>query len=211
VLALLVGIISGFAYTFLSISSMVVIMRYTLSKDSATGIMGGLGVVVVQFIWAAIAASILGLAHWHLISGQHIDSLKGYDSAFVLLGVMIIGFMGYRILRNPTLKNMDDKNLKADAFVSTFLLSLSRPIRILGYLALFSLLGGHRISGISNGVFIVLGTGIGSFIWWSVFVSVLAKHREKATEATIRRLSHIGAMILFALALAGIIMLVLSK
>ncbi len=208
-MSLLIGILSGFFYSFLAIGAMVLVMRYVLIEDVAAGVAAGIGVSLAQMVWAVIACAALSLSHFHLLVGKQVDSVQGYDASFAMLSVLILGFMAYRILRNPvpTAEQLGDLK-RGRAFLVLLLVSITRPIRILGYVALFSLLGAHRIRGdLLGGGMLVIGVGLGSFIWWWIYSAMVGQLRHKMTHQHIKRVSQVGAILLILLAIVSLVSL----
>ena len=210
--SLFIGVFSGFIYTFLSIAPMILVMRYALTQNSSAALLAGFGSTCAQMVWASIAVLGLAFSHFHLVGGQHVNSIKGYDESFVMLAALVLGFMAFRILQKPIPDPKSEGVPKKTAFFSLFMISMLRPIRIVGYAALFSLLGAHRVSDrMTDNIFLVIGTGAGAMMWWAMFGSIISKYRDKASTDLIRNINRVGAILLLIMAVSSLVYVFLMK
>ena len=58
-LLLFKGTCTGFFYTFISISGMILVAHYIIGKNFRLGLTAALGIVAVQVLWSAIALLIM--------------------------------------------------------------------------------------------------------------------------------------------------------
>ena len=210
--ALFIGIFAGlFAFLFFD-KTLLLVRQYVLEQRFASGVRAAAGIVIAQLLWAIIAVSLLGCTRYELVVGKHVNSTHGMDASFVMLSALILAFMAYRVIRKPRLTLENNETIVPGREMGYLLRqALTQPIRILIYVALFCLLGIHYIaSAFSNLFFIVLGTGFGAFVAWSVFCSTLDKNKEKITVQQLERFSRWGAGVILLLVVFGLVLIVVN-
>lgn len=199
--ALLMGIFAGL-FSFLLMDKTVLLVRQcVLNNNFSAGLRAVSGIIIAQLLWALLAALAIGAIRYELVIGKHINSMHGLDTSFVMLGALILGFVAYRLIQRPLpMVNNDEAIMPGHEWQSLLRTALADPLRILIYLALFSLLGLHFIADrIANFVFIVLGTGFGAFVAWSLFCSIIEQQKEKITLEQMQRFSRWGAGLILLL------------
>ena len=155
------GIILGFSIAAPVGPIGVLCIRRTLQNGFKSGLVSGLGAASADAVYGAIAAAGLTLAANFLTEQQIWLGILG--GAFLL-------FLGVRTFRSPPLeadgKETQMNKLGGD-YLSTFLLTLSNPITIFSFAAMFGGLNAGSGSGFQTGAFVlVLGVFSGSALWW---------------------------------------------
>lgn len=138
----------------------VLCVRRTFFEGARFGIVSGLGAAVADVIFGIVAG--LGLTVVR-------DWLLGYQEWLGALGGLYLLFVGARAIRSR--RNADPQPLRGEnlaaAFASTFALTITNPITILAFAAIFAKVGFD-----SDGVSLVLvwilvgGVFAGSLVWW---------------------------------------------
>ncbi len=154
------GVIIGFSIAAPVGPIGILCIHRTLTYGRITGFVSGLGAATADAFYAAVAAFGLAAISRFLIADQY--WLRLFGGAFLL-------FLGIKIfLAKPG--QMDPNHRHSglgSAYLSTFILTLTNPITIVSYTAIFAGLGvgafGH---GMNSAVKVVSGTFIGSSIWW---------------------------------------------
>lgn len=207
--ALFIGIFAGLLSFFLIDKTILLVRQCLLDSNFAAGLRAVTGIIMAQLLWALVAAAAIGTARYEVVAGDHINSIHGLDTTFVMLGALILGFAAYRLLQRPLPTLSENETVTPGQELTSLLrIALTTPIRILIYLALFSILGIHFVAErIANLVFIVLGTGFGAFVSWSMFCSIIDKHKEKITLKQIARFSRWGAGSILLLVVFGLVFL----
>ena len=141
-------------------------IRRTLANGRAVGFVSGLGAATADGIYGAIAA--LGLT---LVSTALIEQRFWLR----LLGGTFLCYLGARTaLTRPAARAATDERRAAGArvqlvgaYISTFFLTLSNPMTILSFAAVFAGLGlGTAQRDFVSAALLVLGVFTGSGLWW---------------------------------------------
>ena len=174
-------------------------IRRTLANGRASGLASGLGAATADAIYGCIAGFGLTFISSFLVNQQ---------TWLRLVGGVFLCYLGLKtLLKKPAEQaaGRDDKGL-IGAFASTFLLTLTNPITIISFVAIFAGLGlvGAGGSYLSASV-LVLGVFLGSALWWLILSGGFGMFRSKFNPAGLRWVNRVsGAVIagfgLFALA-----------
>lgn len=140
----------------------VLCIRRTLAGGRAAGFVSGLGAATADAAYGAIAA--LGLTSIAAFLVGHQNWLRLAGGAFLLL-------IGSRIfMQNPVARAAGDLERRWwSAYTSTLALTITNPMTILSFAAVFAGLGlGTVRGGYAAGGTLVLGVFIGSALWWAL-------------------------------------------
>ncbi|HEX4840498.1 MAG TPA: LysE family transporter [Rhabdochlamydiaceae bacterium] len=157
---LLKGIILGFSIAAPVGPIGVLCIRKTLQFGRFSGLCSGLGAAFADSLYAVIAAFGLTVISNFLLAGQF---------WFRLIGGCFLLYLGWKtFISKPASdsKNVPHTTLLND-FISTFFLTITNPMTILSFLAVFAGLG---LSSVHGDYFqaggLVLGVFLGSAAWW---------------------------------------------
>jgi threonine/homoserine/homoserine lactone efflux protein len=140
----------------------VLCIRRTLLNGRLVGFISGVGAATADAMFGIIAG--FGLT---FIS----DTLLGYQDWLRIAGAAYLLYVGVIALNSdPPVRSVDQKDpdtLVAD-FVSTFALTITNPVTILAFLAIFAGIGfaGDEAT-IGRAAIMVLGVWLGSLLWWA--------------------------------------------
>lgn len=140
----------------------VLCIRRTLAGGRAVGFVSGLGAATADAAYGAIAA--LGLTSIAAFLVGHLIWLRLAGGAFLLL-------LGSRIfMQNPVARAAGDLERRWwSACTSTLALTITNPMTILSFAAVFAGLGlGTARGGYATGGTLVLGVFVGSALWWAL-------------------------------------------
>lgn len=174
----------------------VLCIRRTLAYGRVAGLVSGLGAASADAVYGAIAAFGLSLVAGFLIGFQ--DPLK-------VVGGLYLLYLGYRTL--TSVPQAEDGELKEEgllsSYVSTFFLTLTNPVTIIAFGAVFTGLGlvGESRDFISASL-IVLGVFLGSALWWFILsagVGLLGGRMRPGHLLWVNRVSGV-VIIIFGLA-----------
>lgn len=180
----------------------VLCIRRTLSHGRKFGFAAGLGAATADAIYGSIAGFGVTLISNFLIS---------YHEALTLLGGIFLCYLGYGAFKSTPSEKAAEAGGEALAavYTSTFLLTLTNPMTILSFAAVFAGLGiGGSGGNYMAASLLVTGVFLGSAGWWfalSGFVSVL---RDRFTDREMLWVNRIAGMIIFsfgAISLGGIL------
>lgn len=168
----------------------VLCIRRTLAQGRLTGFASGLGAATADALYGGIAA--FGLT---VISG----ALVGAQVGLRLVGGLFLCYLGIRTLlaRPAGVAAAASGQGLIGAFASTLLLTLTNPITILSFAALFAGLGVGSTGYTGAATLTVLGVFLGSAFWWLLLsggVSLLRQRFDLRAMRWVNRLS--GAVIL---------------
>jgi len=198
------ALITGFFYTFVAVSSIIVSANYAVKYGWFSGFISGLGNVMVQLVWVIIAA-------FCMLPGS--GFLTTYSTVFSVFGIIILFFFAYKIYTSPLdLKAQDsDKGSFFKGFIFNLGLSFGVPIRILGYAAIFMGFGIHTTVSLDSMFPLVAGVVLGTALWWLVFSWIVGLARNKITENAFRWCNRVGAVFLACVGVFSAISLFVIK
>ena len=157
---LMKGILIGFSIAAPVGPIGVLCIRRTLAEGRATGFVSGLGAATADVVYGCIAGFGLTLVTRFLMDQQM--WLRLFGGAFLCyLGVKTV-------LSRPADQSASAKGSGlAGAYGSTFLLTLTNPMTILSFAAVFAGLGLASAGGsYASASILVLGVFAGSALWW---------------------------------------------
>ncbi|WP_370568657.1 LysE family translocator [Fictibacillus sp. 26RED30] len=167
----------------------VLCMQRTLTQGRVVGIVSGLGAACADVIYGLIAG--LGLT----MVSQFIMSHKLWIQ---LIGGVFLLYLGLKILTSKA-RPMDGTPQKSSsltsAFFTTFLQTLTNPMTILSFAAIFAGLGivNTHTSTISS-ITLIVGLFCGSTAWWlflTFIVSMMSKRMNQQHMVMINVISGI--------------------
>ncbi|MDY0019523.1 MAG: LysE family transporter [Anaerolineae bacterium] len=176
-------------------------MRRTLAKGRVTGIATGLGAATADAVYGCIGA--LGLT-W--VSGFLVDQQMWLR----LIGGLFLCVLGVQtFLSNPTEETASAKGEGLlGAYASTFFLTLTNPMTILSFAAIFAGLGiGNTQGDYLAAMLVVLGVFIGSATWWLTLSGGVSLLRVKVTPEGLRWINRTSGIIIAGFGLFALLTL----
>lgn len=179
----------------------VLCVQRTLNKGRKSGFVSGLGAASADTIFSIIAG--LGISYIiSFVKEQHIY--------FQIIGGVIIIFLGIHIfytnpVRQLRLQRMNKNKLSYD-FFSVFFLTLSNPMAILLFLAMFA--GIHIASdspGLLNLTSLISGVFAGASAWWFVLSSFVNFWRHRFRLKIIWWMNKVAGVLIFILGIVAIL------
>ena len=150
----------------------ILCIRRTLAHGSKRGIIIGLSAASADMTYGLIAAFGVTLISNFISQEQHWIRLIGGISLLVL---------GYRtfISHPATDLRANTKNGHTRMFVSTYLLTLTNPMTLFAFAAIFVGIGLDKTIGFHGySFFLVAGIFLGSLSWFSLLISLVRFFRE---------------------------------
>ncbi len=169
----------------------VLCINRTLLRGWLVGLVSGLGAACADAIYGCISISGITIISSHTIAA--ISWLK-------LVGGLYLLYLGYRTLSTAPTKSTSEKSELATsglagAFISTFGLTLTNPMTIISFAAMFAAIGTSTAgSSVTTGAILVFGVFLGSALWWLMLsggVGILSRRLADTTIGWINRLSGI--------------------
>lgn len=175
----------------------ILTIRRTLVGGLLVGLLSGLGAATADAIYGTVA--VLGLTAVSAFLIQHQPTLQ-------LVGGLFLLYLGIQTIRKPVNNSqliIDNSQLKIfPAFLSTLLLTLSNPITILSFTAVFAGFGlGSQTEGGGNGFMLVAGVFLGSALWWLMLAGMVTAVRGKLNDRAFRAINIASGLLLIGFAL----------
>ncbi len=153
------------------------------------GLLSGVGAAAADAFYGAVAAFGLTFVSDFLATHARLLQIGG--------GLFLVG-MGLRLALDTAPPKPADvpQRRYAGAFLSVFLLTLTNPLTVVGFLAIFAGFGlGQVETRVSEASAVVAGVFCGSMVWWAAiaFGGKLLRLRLLSRMRTIKRVS--GGMI----------------
>lgn len=173
-------------------------IRRTLAEGRVVGLLSGLGVATADATYGAIAAFGLTAVTDVLIDGRRVLGVVG--------GVFLL-WLAWRTFRavpseSPSPDTGARRGLHA-AYLSTLGLTLTNPMTILSFAALFVGLGvtGGDAAGAAS---LTAGVFAGSAAWWVVLVAVVGALRSRVTPRGLRAVNLVSGLLIGAFAVVAL-------
>jgi threonine/homoserine/homoserine lactone efflux protein len=169
----------------------VLCARRTLTHGRRAGFFSGMGAATADAIYGFIAAFGLTFVSNFLI---------GHQFWLRLVGGTFLCFLGTRTLISvPEEKSELPPTVRkyAGMYTSTFLLTLTNPMTIFSFAAVFAGFGlaGTRGSVTSAGI-LILGVFLGSAIWWLLLVGVFSIFKKRFENHELQWINRIAGLII---------------
>jgi threonine/homoserine/homoserine lactone efflux protein len=198
---ILKGMIIGFSIAAPVGPIGVLCIRRTLAEGRAYGLVSGLGAATADVFYGTVAA--LGLT---LISSFLIDQANWLR----LIGGAYLCYLGVKTFRSHPAERAAEAKGRGllGAYTSTLFLTLTNPLTIFAFAAIFAGVGAEAAAGNTLGALnVVLGVFLGSAAWWLILVTLTSLFRSRLTIGGlvwVNRVSGIvilgfGAVMLYAL------------
>jgi threonine/homoserine/homoserine lactone efflux protein len=191
------GLMLGFAIAAPVGPIGVLCIRRTLQYGRLSGIFSGLGAACADVFYGLIAFLGLNLISDFLLTWQYWLRIGG--------GIFLV-FWGLRIfLSRPQdqAKSVTHGTYVKD-FLSTFFLTLSNPITIFAFLAIFAGLG--VVKNFTNrGGWLILGIFLGSCLWWFLLCEGVAFIRKRVNQSFMLWLGRIAGLVIIGFGIAAFI------
>jgi threonine/homoserine/homoserine lactone efflux protein len=168
----------------------VLCIRRTLADGHTAGLVSGLGAATADAVYGCIAGFGLTLISSLLLQQQLVLSLFG--GAFLCY----LGYTTYISIPAEHAASAKGGNLSR-AYLSTFALTLTNPMTILSFIAIFAGLGLAQADG-SYGAALWLVAGVfgGSALWWLMLSSGASLLRTRLTMQHMRWINRLSGVVI---------------
>lgn len=161
----------------------------TLERGFFAGVAGGIGTSLADGLYASLAA--IGFAAFSVFLAQIDTPLRLIGGAFMLW----LGYQSFRPKPPHHAAKVSARDL-AGTIAATFVLTITNPMTILSFAALFAGLGLAATSGYAAALPVVIGVTLGSLLWWVALSGGVALARHKLPDGFVRWVSRLSGMIL---------------
>jgi len=198
------GFILGFTIAAAVGPISLLVIRRTLAEGRVVGLVSGLGVASADGAYGAIAAFGLGAITQVLVDARPVLGPAG--GAFLLW----LAWTTARAEPHDPAMVPSRRGGLAGAYLSILGLTLTNPMTILSFGALFAGLG---VTGgdAAGAALITLGVLVGSAAWWVLLTSIVSVARSRITPTWIRRVNVASGLVIGAFAVISIASVVLPS
>jgi threonine/homoserine/homoserine lactone efflux protein len=198
---LLKGLVIGFSIAAPVGPIGVLCIRRTLADGRAVGFAAGLGAATADALYGAVAG--FGLT---AVSGL----LGAQQGLLRAVGGLFLCWLGARaFLARPAAESAPVRGTGLPgAWASTFLLTVTNPMTILSFAAVFAGLGvGAAGSDFVAAATLVLGVFAGSALWWLLLSGVVGVLRQRVTPRGLRWVNRASGAIIAGFGLLALLSL----
>jgi threonine/homoserine/homoserine lactone efflux protein len=196
------GLLIGFSIAATVGPMSILCIQRTLLKGQIYGLISGLGIATADAVYGSIAAFGLTLITNFLVNQQ------GWVR---LIGGLFLIYLGLKtVITKPAERAATAKaNSYFGAYASTLLLTLTNPLTILSFAAIFAGIGvgGANKSSISAST-VVLGVFVGSTLWWCILTGGISLLRRKFTPRWLLWINRISGIVLILFGVFALISLI---
>ena len=168
----------------------VLCIRRTLAQGTAAGFVSGLGAATADALYGCVAG--FGLT---FISGLLVQQ----QVWFRLVGGLFLCYLGARaFLAEPAQEPAEDrKGSLLKAYASTLFLTLTNPMTILSFAAIFAGLGlASAAQCYASAVVMVAGVFAGSALWWLTLSGGVSFFRKRFSLTVLHWVNRISGIVI---------------
>lgn len=170
-------------------------MRRTLERRFLIGFATGVGAAVADLFYASIAAFGISAVESVLLEYRTLLSFVGGIFLLILAARTAMDKAG--VDRKVNAGTSD----AVSAFASGFVLTVTNPLTVLGFVAIFAGFGvGEGLTDTSRAVSLIVGVLAGSILWWLILNAVVARIRHFISSRALQRLNLAAGVLIAAFA-----------
>lgn len=192
---LLKGLLLGFSVAAPVGPIGLLCIKRTLSEGKLSGFVSGLGAATADLVYGCIAAfGLTAISSFLLYYKQPIQIVGG-----IFLVYLAVKIFFSRVPEKSALGDIDVSLTKS--YISTFFLTITNPVTIISFMAMFAGLG--IIAAVGNyfqSVIVVIGVFLGSAIWWLTLSMIVGLFHKKISSRTMYWINIIAAVFILLLA-----------
>ncbi len=178
-------------------------IQRSLRKGRVAGLISGLGAATADAVYGSIAGFGVAYISNFLVKEQTWIRLVG--GVFLLC----IGLRIYLSVPKPSAAEAEERNLLG-YYASTFALTLSNPLTIISFAAIFAGLGLAGSGGnYAGAVALVSGVFSGSTLWWIILSTGVGSLRDRLGPNGMRWVNSLSAALLVMFGLVALFSLVI--
>ena len=192
------GLIIGFSIAAPVGPIGVLCIRRTLAEGRLAGFLSGMGAASADMFYGAVAA-------FGLTAVQEL--LIGQSNWLRIVGGIFLLYLGVKTFFSKPAQQAA-KSARGGlfgAYLTTFFLTITNPITILSFIAIFAGLRlGETDGNYLSAALMVLGVFLGSAAWWLTLSTGVSFLREKFTPALLAWVNRLAGVIIFVFGLAAL-------
>ena len=168
------GAITGFSYNIIGLAAALFITNFAIHEGKKKAMVAAIGLSLTNLLWGALSAFAVTFVFTHFSKNLHF---------YVFFGSLILLYFAYKIYfkkDKARMRYLEGNHGFETIFLESCLFGLASAEKILGYSALFALMNITKESAVPfEKVPLVLGVGIGSLLFWALYIFTL--HRPSFT------------------------------
>lgn len=192
------GLILGFSIAAPVGPIGVLCIRRTLENGRLSGLFSGLGAACADVIYAIIAAFGLTFISNFLLAGQF---------WMHLIGGLFLLYLGWKTFFAKPTERIDKPSHSTllNDFLSTFFLTLTNPMTIISFLAIFAGLGLSPLHGYLEASQLVAGVLVGSSLWWLMLSEGVTLFRRRIGANVMKWINRVAGCIIFVFGILAMV------
>jgi threonine/homoserine/homoserine lactone efflux protein len=192
------GLIIGFAIAAPVGPIGILCIHRTLSLGRKYGFLSGLGAATADAFYGTVAAFGLTIVSGFLIQQQ---------VWLRLVGGLFLCYLGIKTILSKTVKDAESVNPGSylNAYGSIFLLTLTNPLTILSFAAIFAGIGLVNTHGnYFYSIVTVMGVFLGSATWWFILSTVTSLFRGRIKVSGLIWINRISGLVILGFGIAAL-------
>jgi len=153
----------------------VLVIQRTVNKSRIAGLMSGLGAALSDTLYAIVAGFSLTFI---------IDFIRIHELFFQSLGAVVVLILGISIFFKNPVSDLRRNRLRGNThfqdIISSFLVTVSNPLTVFVFLAVFASSGvAVSLEKPFHSFFVILGISLGAFLWWFTLSGIVSLFKHK--------------------------------
>ncbi|WP_127491165.1 LysE family translocator [Paenibacillus glycanilyticus] len=167
----------------------VLCMKRTINQGRWYGVLSGLGAASADAVYGLIAA-----VGFTALTNLLVDQRMWIQ----LIGGLFLCYLGYQSVRAlpNSGKELQLNNGLARAYLTTFLLTLTNPMTILSFAAIFAGIQHSAQATTGDSLLLVLGIFLGSVLWWLLLAGLVGIIRTALSAKAMRWINVLSGIVL---------------
>jgi len=196
------GIVIGFSIAAPVGPIGILTIKRSLDHGPGAGFVTGLGAATADAVYGCVAG--FGIA---VIS----NLLLGFQTWLLLAGGLFLCGLGISTLKQKSPGAKDTPRFKGyiPAYLSAFFLTLTNPMTIMAFMAIFAGLGlGAATKGYAGALSLVMGVFLGSCLWWMMLTFGVGQLKQKLNARVLEGTNRAAGLVLLGFGAWALIRLV---
>jgi threonine/homoserine/homoserine lactone efflux protein len=153
----------------------VLVIQRTVNKSRIAGLLSGMGAALSDTLYAIVAGFSLTFV---------IDFIRAHEIFFQSLGALVVLALGISIFFKNPVNDLRRNKLRGNThfqdIISSFLVTVSNPLTVFVFLAVFTSSGvAISLEKPYHSFFVILGIFLGAFLWWFTLSGIVSLFRHK--------------------------------
>ena len=193
------GLIIGFSIAAPVGPIGILCIRRTLAEGRMPGFVSGLGAATADALYGCVAGFGLTFISSFLINQQ------GW---FRIVGGAFLCYLGLKTFFSKPSDQLTSEKGKGlgGAYASTFFLTLTNPMTILAFAAIFAGLGvANENRDYASAVVLVMGVFLGSTLWWVILSSGVGLFQKRFNLQALQWINRFSGLVLIGFGLVSLL------